>query len=118
MLHPLHLLHLFPGAGGGLFAQHMLARPHGVDGDDGVHVVGRADGNGRDFGIGQHGVIIRHRRAAAVLFHGLLRALGNNIAEIFDFRIRIFHIRGNVRGVCNASTADDSYLHLFFLPIF
>ena len=118
MLRLLHLERLGVGARGRLFAQDVLARAQRVDGNARVHIVGRADGYGLDFRIGQHLVIIAYRRAAAVFFDGRLRALGENIAEILDLRVRVLEISGNVRGVRDGAAADDGNLHLKSLLYF
>ena len=111
VLHLLHLQRLGVGAGGGLFAQNVLAGAHRVDGDGGMHVVGRADGHGLDLGVVQGDVIVGDGRAAAVLLHGGLGALGENIAEILDLRFGIVHVRGNVGGVGDGAAADDGDFH-------
>ena len=118
MLRLLHLERLGVGARGRLFAQDVLARAQRVDGNARVHIVGRADGYGLDFRIGQHLVIIAYRRAAAVFFDGRLRALRNDVAEILDFRVRVLEIGGNVRGVRDGAAADDGNLHLKSLLYF
>ena len=111
MLNLLHLQRFRVGTGGGLFTQHVLSGAQRVDRNDGMHVVGRADGNGLDLGIVQRHMIIGDGGAAAIGFHGLFGALRNNIAEILDLRLRILHISGNMRRVCNGTATDDGNLH-------
>ena len=107
----LHLQGLGVGAGGGLFAQHVLPRPQGVHGDDRVHIVGGAHGDGLHLGVGQHVVVIHHGGAAAVLLDGLLRPLGDDVAEILDLRFRVVHVGRDMGRVGDGAAADDSYFH-------
>ena len=109
----LHFQRLGIGAGGGLFAQHMLARPERVDGDDGVHSVGRTDGYGFHLGIVENVVIVGYRLAAAVFFHGSLGTLGDDIAEILDFGVLVGHVGRDVGIVGNASAANNAYFDGF-----
>ena len=107
----LHLQRLGVGAGGGLLAQHVLPGPQGVDGDDRVDIVGGAHGHGLHLGVLQHVVVVHHGGAAAVLFHGVLRALGDDVAEIFDLCFRVVQVGRDVGRIGDGAAADDSYFH-------
>ena len=113
----LHLQRLPVGAGGGLFAQHVLPGPESVHGDGGMDVVGRADGDGLHLWVGQHIVVIHHSGAAAVLLHGGLGPLRDDIAEILDLRFGILHIGGDVGGIGNGAAADNSDFHIQYTPL-
>ena len=111
MLHLLHLQRLGIGAGGGLFAQHVLARAQTVDGDGRMHVVGCANGNGCHLVVSQDIVVVSHRRAAAVFLHRRLGPLRQNVAEILDFRLFVVHVGGDMRRVGNGAAADNRDFH-------
>ena len=113
MLYLLHLQGLGIGAGGRLLAEYMLSSPQKVHGDDGMHVVGYADGHGLDFGIVEEIVVIGYRGAAAIFLHSRFGPLGNDVAEILDLRLLIVHVGGNVRCVRNRAAADDGNFHFF-----
>ena len=98
--------------GGGLFAQHVLAGAHGVDGDLGVHEVRGADVNGFHFGIGQNILVIHNGSAAAVVGNSLFSALGDDVAEILDFNVVVYQVAGDVMAVGDHTAADDSNLNL------
>ena len=113
---PVHFEHLFgffESPGGRLFAQHVLARPHGVYGDLRVHAVGSADGDRRHFRVVYHIVIIRDRYAAAVLFDALFRFFGNDVAKILDLSVRVLQVVRDMRGVCDGAAADNANFHVF-----
>ena len=107
MLHLLHFEGLGIGAGGGLFAQHVLSGLEEIDGDGGMDGVGRADGDRLDLGIVQDLVIIIHGFAAAVFFHGGVGAFGDDVAEPLDLHVGVFHVRRDVGAVGDGAAADD-----------
>ena len=77
-----------------------------------MDVVGSADRDRLDFRILQDVVIIADGLAAAVLFHRGLGPVEQDVAEIDDFHLRVFHIRRDVGRVGNVAAADDCYFHL------
>ena len=106
-----HLQRFLIGASGRLFAKHVLAGAHRVYGDSGMHFVGRADANRLHFGIDQNVVIVLYSDAAAVFLHAGLSFFGNDVAEVFDLRVGVRHISGDVSGIGDGSAADDADLH-------
>ena len=122
MLCLLHFQSFRIGTGCRLFAQHMLARPEAIDGDGGMDIIGRTDGNGLHFGICQYFMIVRDGLAAAIGRDGLLGTLGENIAEIEDLSVLVLHIRGDMGIVGNGAAADhsnfDGFHHKFRLSLF
>ena len=60
----------------------------------------------------QRVVIVLNSGTAAVLLHGGLGALGDDVAEILDLYVGIVHVRGNVGGICDGTAADDGNLDL------
>ena len=111
MLDLLHLQSFCVSPGSGLLAQHILAGPQSVHGNDRMHVVGRADRNCLNFGVVQSHMVICDSLTAAVLLHSGLGTLRDNVAEINDFRIRIVHVRGNMSAVCNGTATDNCNFH-------
>jgi hypothetical protein len=69
------------GARSRLFAQHVLACAHGVDGDGRVHVVGHADRDGVDLRVLDDIVVIGDGDAAAVFFDRRLRARSGMMSQ-------------------------------------
>ena len=108
MLSLLHGERFRVGSCCGLFAENVLACLQCVDGDDGVHLVGSADGNRVDFGVSQNFVVVGNRDAAAVLFNSSLCSFRDDVAEILDFRIGAVQIGRNVCGICDSTAADNS----------
>ena len=93
------------------FAQDVFARAQEVARDGRVHPVGGADGHRRDFGVVQEIVVIDDGGAASVFFDRRLRAFGENVAEILDFRVGVGDVGGNMRMIGDISAADDCYFH-------
>ena len=106
MLDLLHFQRLGIGAGSRLLAEDVLSGTEGVDGDDGVHPVGGADGDRFDLGIVQGDVVVLDGGAAAVLFNGGFRTLGDDVAEILDLCVGIVHVGRDVGVVGNGAAAD------------
>lgn len=111
MLHLLHLERFLVRSRSRLLAQDVLACAQRVDRDRRVHVVRRADRDRFHFRVGEHVVVIDDGLAAAVLFHGGFRALGDDVAEILDFRFRVVHVGWDVRCICNRTASDDGNFH-------
>ena len=102
-----HLLALLQRGGHGLFTQHMLTGLQGGDGDGRVGMVGHADADCVDGGIGQHGLsgLIG---LAAVLSGQLGGALGIQIIEACQLRIGILRVFGDVTYLRDLAAADDT----------
>ena len=102
-----HLLALLQRGGHGLFAQHMLTGFQGGNGDGRVGVVGHADADRVDGGIGQHGLggLIC---LAAVLSGQLSGTLGIQIIEACQLRIGILRVFWDVTYLRDLAAADDT----------
>ena len=112
MLYLLHGKRLRIRAGGWLLTEDILPCPHRVNGNNGMHIVGHTDGNRLNLRVFQHTAVIRHRRAASILFHCILCPLRYNVTEILDPDVWIGHIRGNMRRVGYVSASD--HCHRYF----
>ena len=108
MLRLLHLERVRIGAGRRLLAEDVLAAAQAVDRDDRVHLVRGADRNRLDLGVGDDVVIVLNRDAAAILLHGGLRLLGQDVAEILDFHVGVGHIGRDMRAVGDGTAAYDA----------
>ena len=108
VLHPLHLQRLGIRPRRRLLRQHVLPRPQRVDRHPRVVIRMRADRYAVDLRVVQYFKVIRNSLAAAVLLHGRLRLLRDQIAEILDLAVRIRHIRRDVGAVGDAAAADDT----------
>ena len=117
MLHLLHFQGFGVGAGSGLFAQHIFPGSQGVYGNLGVNIVGGADGNSLHLWVRENLVVINHRRAAAIFLHSGLGPFWNDVAEIFDLRLRIFYIRRNMGGVGDGAASNNRYFHVQYTPL-
>ena len=111
MLGFLHLQGLAVGAGRRLLAEDVFARAQAVNRDGSMHIVGGADGDCLDLPVGKDLAVIRNRLAAMIFFYCGKGSLGDNVAEVGDFCIRVADISGDVGGVCKAAAADNCYLH-------
>ena len=84
--------------------------------------VGGADGDALDLGIAQDLVIVGGDDAAAVLVAQLFGPLGNQVAEVLDFRQVGRRLIGRqMRGTSDVTAADDGNLdlaHLFTFLLF
>ena len=115
MLHLLHFQCFRIGSCSRFFTQHMLACAHCVDCDRRMHLVRRADGHRFYLRVSQYVMIIFHCDSAAVLLYRLFCALRDNIAEIFDFHIFIFHISRDMCAVRDRSAANNAYCYFFHI---
>ena len=111
MLSLLHSQSLGINTSCGLLAKNVLACLEGVDGDEGVLLVGGADGNCLDLGIVENYVIILNSGAATVLLYALLSLVKQDVAEILDLYLLVLHIRGDVSTVGDRTATDDRNLH-------
>jgi len=112
VLDRLHLKRFLIGARRGLFTKHMLIGPKRVDGDGGMHIVGRADGNGLHLFVKEDFPVIRDGLAAAVLFHSGNGAVGQNVAEVLDLGLWILQISGDVGRIGDGTATDDADFHM------
>ena len=96
---------------GRLLAKHVLAGSERVAGNDGVHLVGGADGNSDDFGIVDDLVIVLDSDTAAVLFNAFFSLPEKDIAEILDFDLFVLEVVRDVGVVGDSAAADNSYFH-------
>ena len=120
LLRLLHLKRLSVIDGRGLLAQHMLSRPQGIHGYDGMHFIGRTDIYRLHLRVRQNLFVIRHCSAAVfIIIGGCPCPLRNDVAEIQYFRMGIYFIAGNMMDGGNASAAYDCQFDLVhsFSPI-
>ena len=109
-----HLQRFGQDAGGGLFAEHVLAVTHEVDGNNGVHVVVGTHRHRVELRVVQDLMVIVDRLAAAVLCHGGVRLFGNDIAEILDLRVFALHVVRDMAGIRDIAAADHGHLDGIF----
>ena len=86
----------------------VLAGAERVDGDDLVHEVRGADGDGVDLGIVYDVVVVFDGDAALVVLDGFIRAFLDDVAEILDLGVGAVHVRGDVSRVGDRAAADNA----------
>ena len=85
----------------------MLPRAQKVNGYNRVKIIMSTYGNSVKLGVIEKIMIVFDCRPAAVFLNAHSRLFGDNIAEILYLDIFVFHIRGNMRTVCDSTAADD-----------
>ena len=95
----------------GLFAEYVLAGSECVAGNNGVHLVGGADGNSDDFGVVDDLVIVLDSDTAAVLFNAFFSLPEKDVAEILDFDLFVLEVVRDVGVVGDSAAANNAYFH-------
>ena len=104
---PHHLFTVGEGDGHGLLAENMLAGLQGLDAELGVRVVGSADGNRVDFGIGKE-FIRRVVDLAAVFGSHVFGAGSGRVKEADELAAGVFIVLGDVPDLGNFAAAKDT----------
>ena len=104
---PHHLFAVGEGDGHGLLAENMLAGLQGLDAELGVRVVGSADGNRVDFGIGKE-FIRRVVDLAAVFGSHVFSAGSGRVKEADELAAGVFIVLGDVTDLGNFAAAKDT----------
>ena len=90
----------------------MFAGFESVNGNRGVHVIGNADADRFDFGVGKQLVVIVIRFGDFVTFRFFFEFIRQNIAQSNDFRIFHFGVGIRMDGP-DGTAADDADLDFF-----
>ena len=111
VLNRLHFHGFVKGSRRGLFAKDVFTCTKEIYGDGLMHFIGGTNRNGFDFRVIKDFVIILNSNTATVFFNGGVGLGFDDIAEIFDLYLIIFHICGDMGIVCDRTATDNCDFH-------